>query len=132
MIKTVLQLLPTERGQNIGVLLNDSALRDAVKEFAQSFEGTFADMRQCNFKRLPYGGEYFESIIIDDATLLEDQQVVLELKKALQKNRYLIVLSNDIDRWSMAERLEQFGFSGFNTIEESPCNIHIMKKWFTL
>lgn len=132
MIETLVKLLPREPYANIAIYSDNEALLTALRSSAVELNGNIVDLRQYNLKQLPFGGEYFELIILDSSSHLEDERIVLQLKRAIQKNRYIIVVSGDVDQWSLAERLEPYGFSDFSTIKEGDLNINLFKKWFAL
>ncbi len=132
MIETVIKLLPQEPGANVGVYSENEALVEAVHNYMLTQDGSCHDLRKYRLSQLPFGGEYFESIILDGASVLEDERIVLQVKRGIQKNRYVIVLSNDVNHWRLSEMLEPYGFSNFSTIEEGSLNINLFKKWFAL
>ena len=131
MIETVLQLLPKERGENIGVLSDDGGLVNAIETHIAPQEARMVELRRYNLRQLPFPGEFFEALVIDDDTLFEDERKIGQLKKVIQKNRCIVVLSKTLERRSLCERLEPMGFSDFSTIEAKPKNITLLKKWFT-
>jgi hypothetical protein len=113
------------------VLGIDERLKSVVSDLAEAQEGRFVDLGAYDLARLPFGGEYFENIIIGcDAFDLPTSEI-LQLKKALQKNRHLIIISPVEERWSLGEKLEPLGFSDFSTITFEMTNVTLAKKWFT-
>jgi hypothetical protein len=113
------------------VLGVDERLKSKIADLVKEREGRFIDLGDHDLARLPFGGEYFENIIIGCDAFTFPPSVLSGFKKALQKNRYLIIISPVEDRWTLEEKLGPFGFSDFSTIDLETTNISLAKKWFT-
>jgi hypothetical protein len=130
-VKTLRALLCSEPHSNFAALGIDERLKTAIADIAKAQEGRFVDLGAYDLARLPFGGEYFENIIIGCDAFDLPTLHILQLKKALQKNRHLIVISPGENRWSLEEKLESPGFSDFSTITLETTNVTLAKKWFT-
>lgn len=129
--KTLRALLCSEPHSNIAVFGVNDRLKSVIADLVEKQEGRFVDLGAYDLARLPFGGEYFENIIIGCDAFDLAPSIVLQFKKALQKNRHLIIISPVEERWSLEEKLEPFGFSDFSTIGLKTTNITLAKKWFT-
>jgi hypothetical protein len=132
MIKSIEKIISAEQGVTIAVLSEDETLIQAIKEHTSKRDGECVDLRGKNLKRIPFSGEYFENIILDQHDeILKDPKVLTSIKKVLQKSRRLLIISREHDNYTLPEILEPYAFRDFSTIEIGDLNLNIAIKWYT-
>ena len=111
-----------------------------TKDFLQSYVhkagNEFYDLKRLPLRRWSFGGEFFKVMLIEDATLLSQTSSLKIIKKALQKNRYLVLFGEYFSMKEIELALEPLGFSNFSQIsyfdEGKEAFIFSAKKWFVL
>lgn len=131
MTDELLQVLPSEPRGSIGILTHDTALLEAVQAHCARYDAVCVDLSSYNIMRLPFGGEYFDALVIDDDKTLSDKKPFASIKKSLQKNRNLIIVSHTLTEDTLNTMLSPFGFSDFCTISTEDKALIISKKWFS-
>jgi len=121
------QLLPNEPNMNIACF----GLVEEELEVLNNLGSNIFHLEDYNVKRLSFGTEFFETIIIRSDEVALSSKVAFQLKKALQKNRHLLLFTDEsLDK--IIEIYEPHGFSNFSEIEHEGKRVVIFKKWFIL
>ena len=138
-LDSVISLIPNEPSINIGFLSKNSDLNTQIEEklkvLSESNFANIENLENINLIRLPFGGEFFESIIIEDDSTILNPSIAKQLAFALQKNRLLIVLTEKLSSEQLQEVYEPLHFSHFESIDfdnetENKYKILLMQKWF--
>lgn|GEM_PF-2973479 len=131
-IDAVISMIPNEPNSNIGIYSENSELIEAVERKADEFLSTTYDLRENNFRRLPFGGEFFEFIVFDSDKMVLDEQVAKQLEFAIQKNRFLAVLTSSLKTEDLENIYTELNFTHIEPIDFEDKRIFSMRKWFRL
>jgi len=118
-----------EPNSNIGFLVHDEVLKKEIEKISQDRVSVSKDFAKLNLKRLPFIGEFFETIIIQDNKSILNPIVAKQLAKVIQKNRMMILITN-IEVEKIQAIYEPFEFSDFSEFKINNLNIVLLKKWF--
>ena len=129
-------LIPMGDCMHLAYIGEELASRDFLQLYSDKAGNDFYDLKTLPLRRWSFGGEYFEVIIIEDVSILSQIAVLKTIKKALQKNRYLILHGEGFCMDAIQTALEPLGFSNFSQISyvdgKKEGFLFSAKKWFVL
>jgi hypothetical protein len=136
-LNSIIGLIPDEPNMNLGYLIENTELKTNLEkkfeELKKNKDTNIENLESCNLKRLHFGGEFFETIIVQNDELLLDPLIAKQLAFSIQKNRVFIIISNKLSTSELQKVYESLHFSHFEIIEFSEkdnFNILMMQKWF--
>jgi len=121
------QLLPNEPNMNIACF----NLIEEEFEVLENLGANIFNLEDYNINRLSFGSEFFEAIVVRSDEMALSSKVAFQLKKALQKNRHLLIFT-DVLLDDVVNVYEPHGFSNFSEIEHENKRVVVLKKWFIL
>jgi hypothetical protein len=123
-------LVVNEVNSNIGYLTDSNELKELIDSIADERLSESIDLSTYNINRLPFIGEFFETILIDNDTVITQSGASRQIAKVLQKNRDIIIMT-ELDIEKIEAVYEPLDFTDFNYIDNfNQKRIYTMKRWF--
>jgi len=128
-IDALKDFIVNEPNSNIGYLVVDEVLKDEIEKIALERFSETKDLSKYNLKRIPFTGEFFETLIIEDDENILNPFFAKQLGKVIQKNRMLILITN-LEVENIQKIYEPLEFTDFNQIQIGEIEIILLKRWF--
>ncbi len=126
LINILQSLIVDEPNSNIAYLVQDSNLKQIIQNIIEERLSENIDLSRYNLNRLPFLGEHFETVIIENDEVLTDRSFAKEIAKVVQKNR-IVILITELNIENLKEVYEPLDFTDFSSVDK---NIIVMKRWF--
>ena len=118
-----------EPNSNVGYLVSDEVLKDEIEKITQERSSEAKDFSKYNMKRIPFIGEFFETVIIQDDEKILDPLIAKSLAKVIQKNRIMVFIT-DLEVSKITSIYEPLDFTDFTSMQIGEQNIVLLKRWF--
>ena len=118
-----------EPNSNIGYLVSDEIIKEVIENISQNRSSNTKNFSKNNLKRLPFIGEFFETLVIQDDLNILNPIIAKQFAKIIQKNRMMILIT-EIAVEDIQKIYEPLEFTDFNLIEIDDLKLVLLKKWF--